>query len=837
MSKTVSILPGQLNTSDHPSALSEKDGELQAAVRCLRNRRIFGPDKAYRQIDPAKTPNPVIAPPQDCTGFCAAAYQGTGRFLLAKGDALFYSIPSTSEAFLERATDGSTTLMADCLVHSSTDEWTGKSAMCQHKGNWCVANRAFVRRVGIVDPTDDGLLYKSYDPSIYEGYYELADNYTTISHSGAVATTGGTPPTTTIVNGSVRVIDAYFPANVDFVEYTTTTTWGAAQDFPNPTYEQWAMVIVSRDADGATFPGYDANTPYNAQYQNGNDPTIVFGDGVNTLTRPGYFLFSGGKMYLFFQIEPDADGVPGAMTQFTTCAITYTVATSAEQKLTISPLYFVGKPLPSITGETNDINDFASLDDRGFLAGYGPVWDDDEYMNYAFRGSDGGETVFGDPYLVQLRMRDLFKQDHFETGCPAMPQKVTITPGFVLSGGHTNVQVLRKTTSSNQWYRIGLILNDGAASHVDAIYQTILVAGTLVSISPNPPRVTDIVSCAEWKGHLVLGDYLGRLFFSDQLDPSVFIWRDYTEGGTLTGVTTQPRSLDVGGQNDTILGIVGLDSIIALTRRRIYYMQGANAVEAVGPFQVENERGCLGPFAWCSAGNGALVASDDGLYLIQIAPNALGRSGDVRSENLTIAKQHASWLELIGDDTERQRVSVVFAASEIWCFRDEFWMHRCESGYWSTGEWANGKQVVKAETDGLGRIAVAFTDTSVGYIGVFPTDGGVELAGEDGTPFTWYADSKKYNIPALVKRIDREGEGGVVVFSEVNPAGFECNLIADKVNVGVPPGNQGRWFTIRVTGGSEDETEAVRVEIEQGPDGRNRLGSSAIISPVPVAPS
>lgn len=814
----------QLNTSLHPTSIG--DGELQRAFRVSRDKLVLEADRAYRQVDPIKTPSPTQTPDQGCTGFGFGAYQGIERFILANGDALFATNVDTSEEFLERTTDGDTTLMDDLGVHAATDEHTGNSQIIQHRGNAYVINRTQVKRVGIETTSDNETLGKSYDSSIYDPYYTLTDYLTRKVVSGSVSISGGTAATATITDGAVRILDEHYPSDQEIEQYTVEINFGAGQTWPINNDTGYIIIPLKRDEDGALLPTYGTggtlNTYYNHTYINGVNIEVGIQRNVDIIVdyEVGWVVNVGNTAYLIGYIS-GMTGKTFSHIGFKFCAGTNGV----PQKFTAGPVYLCGE---SVCGEglagDPELN--------GNIYGFGSDPEDDDYQDYAFRGSDAGETTFGEPTLVRLRKSLLWHKSYFEEGSPTTAYKTVLASGTV-AGGHSHVQFL-KLYDGSTWKRLGLDVNDGAATITDdKNYSETSALTTVTGVAPVPPPVEDVVCGTEWKGHLVMCDYLGRAYFSDQTDPSVFIWRDYVDGGSLSSDTTQPRSLDISGQNDEILAVHGLDSIYFLTRRRVYFMSGSNATEAYGPYQIQESGGSTGMFASCSFGNGILYASDEGLMFAQVQPNTLGRSGDVQVENLTIKQIEDSWIEFIGDADQRTRVSVVTGGGHIWAFRDDLWIHMTPAGLWSTGQWATGLSVTRALTDGLKRIAIAFSDNSVGYIGEFPTDGGVTPDGDDGTEFEWIAKFKTFQPNAIVDRIDiqqfpkREPDGAsVYLYSDRNSSGTQVKLLQNQVNVPVPKTEGGvgsRWFIPEVRGSGFDVVTQFGIDPMKATDERSRV--------------
>jgi hypothetical protein len=913
------LVPGPLNTTQHETAIA--DFEASESVRCRADRGVWERDSGYRQVDPSKEPSPAIASRQGTTGFGFGSYGTDERFLLAEGDALFISHISnadTSAKLLERESDGDTTLMTDLGLHTGTDAHAGFTSIFQHRDRLYAANPEIVRRFKIdsnVVGFEGDILTKNYDPSLYEDYFTLADNYVerTLSVTGtdpAPSVTGGSPgaPATTVTahdDGTVELTDdgtGWGPI------YQVTAGQASVKTIPSGS--RFVAIPVTKMTPESIFPSYSGADASGIKNRNpkingaARTPAAEYIDftlsvpGTAATVESSWFLLAGDTMWLVATATPgDYDGI----------VVSFPASYSGgELGLLIGNMYVMGEPMRrranAFGGYDYDIDHAEDPAAWGALAGMGPDWARDDVIYYAFRGSDAAETEFGDPTFVQVRCRDLYLRDWFQekesyelrvrrnplrkeettwtigafgvnpvtTGdsdpsryladpeadereirvvyamggpCPMMPQQVTLQTTAVLkkSDGVTDwdrVQFLRRDSATNTWYRLGLQNNTSGITQSDNYAE---VSGQLLSLpfyddlfdDRTAPNVDAVTCGCEWKGHLVFGDEQGRIYFSDQVDETEFIWRDYTEGGTLLGVDTQPRSLDVSGNREKILAVHGLDSLIVLTRRRAYFMSGPNAIGASGPYQIEGLKGTLGHCASAPVAGGLLVASDDGLYYLAVNPNGLGRAGDVALQNLTLGKLKDSWDWLIGSHTERTALAVAAADGHLWAFRGSRFLHRRPSGNWCSGEWATGMEAKAAATDGLGRIAVAFSDNSVGYLSdEFPTDGGVAADGDDGTEFEWSWQSKKFVADVVLKRAtviqmgDAEPMAAkATLYSEKNPDGYIVNLENRLTNVDVSQagkGNGGGWFKAGLTGGAHDRVVRFEVEGAKGTDGRGR---------------
>jgi hypothetical protein len=395
---------------------------------------------------------------------------------------------------------------------------------------------------------------------------------------------------------------------------------------------------------------------------------------------------------------------------------------------------------------------------------------------------------------------------------------------------------LRKDETGT-WRRLGIDDNDGSATITDTNPETGKDGATDIGIQSKAsatvtvyaPLVEDMLSACEWKGHLVFGDNAGRIYFSDQVDPSIFIWRGYT-GSLGSSDDYGPRSVDVGGNNDPIIGLVGGDQLYVLTRRRAYFMSGTTGATAQGPYLIGEGVGALGIRAYCPYQGGALVASDKGLFFVKVMTSLVGRPGEVVSENITIGAIRDSWDWLVGDDGSGACVAAT--ATDIWVFNESRFVHRSRAGLWSTGEWADGSSVSACAVDGLGRIGVAFDDSRVGYIGDFKTDGSLTDDGLGGEEFRWSVTFRTDCVNMMLTRLDMQQ-----MPDESVPSGVEVTIDTDRnrgVNVRIPQGANNvavpqhsggagtRWVSLSMSGAPSDIVSRLAVDVIRASDERSR---------------
>lgn len=373
-----------------------------------------------------------------------------------------------------------------------------------------------------------------------------------------------------------------------------------------------------------------------------------------------------------------------------------------------------------------------------------------------------------------------------------------------------------------------------------------LASLTFAEITPEGSgQVVGVINIVEWKGSLLYLMTNGEVAGSQTNVAQVVEWDGIVVD--LTGVppSAVPRTLQIAANGLPCLVGVGGAVLYLWTRKEGYTMRSLSTfAEADFPSRMDGVRGVVGTRAACAFRGGAIFGSDGGLWYVQV--NAyqptIGTSPPDIMDEVTKANR-GLWARLLGSSTDRENLIVQSTDEDIWCLCQTRYIHiDMRRGKTLTyGEWASGKTVAAAKGDPKRGLVMLFTDGSLGVIGPYLTDGGLDLAGLTGTSPSWYWKGKRFTQPTSLLAIRAVWENQLVLTQassgEVTAFSFRGSVSGDSIDFTEPAGAGTKpfdssivqtnkkvgseWFEVQVSGSAWDKV--TKVELIAVPDQPKRM--------------
>ncbi len=581
------------------------------------------------------------------------------------------------------------------------------------------------------------------------------------------------------------------------------------------------------------FLGYDrdpaaASKAVNHRHRGGFLAYVRLHEGANTAAQSAVFLNPSGKtLYLCVSL---LDGW-GTVDLSAVDGIEFDVWCHASnaylQSFAVPNLYTYGSFLPHDDAGAAATN--RGLTDSSRLAagetellGYGPVTSG-LYIDYAYRYKVG--TTYSDPVLVRIPMSE-FYGDAFEIGGFVTPMKATITPP-VGDSAYTHIEIYRKKLDTGAFRLLATVANSGTPSYTDTVRDDELT-GTALGQDVPAPLATGVVAGCSHNGSNVMALETGEITMSEVGAPLNYLMPGFADFPYTEEDDGRPRMATVTSKGDPALQLVSNGALYVFTRRAVYAKGGAFPSD--GHFVKIASRGSLGPRAACDIDASVVYASDSGLFSVRVHPNFESVSGNLPEPQELTVNVKGTWNWLMGDSPEG--TVVAYHDREIWVFNDSRYLRYTRQGRWNHGEWANGKLVVAAAGDPESGLLLQFSDGTVGLVGDYLTDGGTNLAGDNGTAPAWSYKTKRWVQDAHLQRVlaDFEtdldsGLAGISVVAKTsrNEAGATVSLSAtDQGDAPIPqhePVN-GQWFELELTGSASDRLLSLEVEVGSSQTGR-----------------
>ncbi|MCW5943884.1 MAG: hypothetical protein KIS66_16760 [Fimbriimonadaceae bacterium] len=595
----------------------------------------------------------------------------------------------------------------------------------------------------------------------------------------------------------------------------------------------------SGDRSAATvFLGYgtdpDSDTDgVNDAHRGGFQLMVGFDDGTDEVSFVCYFLNpNGSTLYILVPLAwsnwYDTDVNVAAIT-----ALTFDVwmrgSDFHSQSIQVPHFYGLGSCLPhnaTVGRLTGSLLDNARIvAEETDLLGYGPLTDG-EYLDYAYRYKVG--TTYSDPVLVRVPKGEAFGEP-FEFGGFVIPNKVTITPPYLATGGWTHIELYRKRSSDSTFRLISTVANSGTPSYTDEARDDELTGTALGSDVP-APYVADVVAgCSHNGGNVYFGGD-GKAYFSEVGFPLNVLWPDFEDFPYTEDDLGRPRTVPISDSKNPALCGVSNGALYVFCRREAFAKGGKYPSD--GFVTKIASRGALSQYAACAVEGRVVFASDAGLFSLYVNPYFETLVGSApEPEELTLNLRD-TWTWLIGDLDAREKTVVRYHDRELWVFCEERWLHLTRHGHWNTGEWADDASVVCALADPISGFLLQFEDGSFGTIGSYPTDGGTNEAGDNGTTVTWTYWTKRWLLDASVNRVsaDVEASSGVpavttTLYTSRSQNGQTVTFTGvedtSQAFASGEPTN-GQWHELKLTGRAQDtllalETDRVPAHEDRGP--------------------
>ena len=382
-------------------------------------------------------------------------------------------------------------------------------------------------------------------------------------------------------------------------------------------------------------------------------------------------------------------------------------------------------------------------------------------------------TTFSDFRKLHMN-KDVALGERWSPSLPHMGAHILLTIPDIATFGFAatdRIQLFRRSSLTTErvpgapraWFLLSDVANSADMSFTDDKTQERMIAdtpdfgdvdipGTIATVTAR--EVSQVTCGCSWKGSNIFFKTNGRLYGSSPNRPFEVLW-----DGVVLEVNpdpaAQPRTLQIADSGLPVIGCAAQDALYMFTRKEGWAMNGDNLGTAGFPQKIKGVRGCLGRYAVTKYKDGALFASDDGVWYVEVPRYFSGEQGERELEELT-QDQRPDFATLIA--TSPENVVVVESADDIWVMNGDDYLHSPKplegmQRFWIPGTWANGKSVQAAWGDPRRGIVIQFTDGTVGQIGDYLSDGGTNTAGDNGTRPTWRWDSKKFNIPVNLEAV------------------------------------------------------------------------------------
>lgn len=778
----LTLRPGPLITSLHPAALPE--GHAQALLNCSIDRGCWERDKRYRQftVKPTGTTAPygVVVGVTKVAKEIMAVHDGTARKMpLASSD----------------ANDGSVSQWASQLVNGTgltNVPWLG----------WQYQNWAF-----IANP-DKGVRFYEIGTTLLEKLYL---NYN-LDSSGTL--TLARPPypkyefssSDTITSGSnhsggdfsftaggIQMFDPWDPSGYRQTRHEFILDFQADQDLSRVDYLHFT---------GTTLQGnfFDASIPLQFRIFNAGHSTQA-----TSLAAVVKRAFSNN--YRTIDIWVDLTGIARSeRTAVTKFLLQLHLWRDGPDGFHLMPMDLGGVFLQSYLGSKIDTQKPATAPDVDYA------------YSYEIGGSETGATVVTLPGGDSLGER--FSPDIPYQGVYVNINVVPFTdPPY--NGAGAKVRFYRKVNGA--WYRIddNTILNTGTPVWVDKRTADEVVAIgapssiTIGGIDPSASgEVKGIDFGVQWAGsNVYFGE--GKIYFSRVGNFKDVLWDEILSDNAPDTDVGRPRTMLADpAMGQRVLAAVSQDALYMASRTASSYVTGDLPSTASLP-GILPIRGVVGPRAACAWRGGALMASDDGLWFVRVPSGRSSAPPELREMTAAVRPTYAA---VIGSLTQRANVTIGTIEDEIWVVCENRYLHFTREGTPIYGEFTAGENVVAIVTNPEYGMLFMLSDGAMGKVGNFPTDGGTNAAGDNGSAFSWSYRTRRIIEPMNYIGFRAVYSGSVAsdvrgkVFSERNGAGTYVAFTDAAKSVGYEnyprdaghAVNGGRWSEIEISGKSTD---------------------------------
>jgi hypothetical protein len=338
-------------------------------------------------------------------------------------------------------------------------------------------------------------------------------------------------------------------------------------------------------------------------------------------------------------------------------------------------------------------------------------------------------------------------------------------------------------------------------------------------------QVVGVINIVEWKGSLLYLLANGEVAGSQSNVAQNVEWDGIVLDLTGVDPSAFPRTLQIAANGLPCLVGVGGAVLYLWTRKEGFTMRSLSTfAQADFPSKMDGVRGVVSSRAACAYEAGALFGSDDGLWYVAVNPYNPSVSTSPPDALVEVTKDNRGlWKKLIGDQTARVNLIVRTTGQDIWCFCQNRLIHISRNQRLTYGEWANGKSVAAACGDPRRGVVALFTDGSLGTCGLYLTDGGTNLAGDNGTAPSWRWRGKRHtsaksliSVRAVYESADGSPSqvavtaftargsivGDIVPFTDPGGFGhtpFDTSMVGANSKVG------GDWIEIEIAGGNTDK--------------------------------
>jgi hypothetical protein len=384
-------------------------------------------------------------------------------------------------------------------------------------------------------------------------------------------------------------------------------------------------------------------------------------------------------------------------------------------------------------------------------------------------------------------------------------------------------QLYRKV--DDVWYKIHTWTNTEDLIYEDLEPDSVADGSTqetpsFEDVAPSGSASGVICGCA-WKGSNIFSHTDGKIYMSRTNTADEVLWDDVV-------LTNDPGSDDLGPARTTPLAddnvspailLLPAENLYAATAKEVYvFIAGDTAYNSSYPRKIDGVRGALGIRSGCVYGDRALIGCQDGLWAVKKSSD-FGLQPD---ELIELTKDvRGSWTTLLGSSPSTVVIRQILG--EVWCFNEDRVLHLTKTGQWIPGRWGDGREVNDATSDPNRGLVLQMTDGSLGVIGDFPTDGGSDVLGSDGTTFTWlYRPGKRLESgkPLRLQLIwESDADAALVVAeleTELCPAErMSYTDSSGSTNVAVSRKHGGDWRDLTLEGSGRDRILQASIEFKE----------------------
>ena len=258
-------------------------------------------------------------------------------------------------------------------------------------------------------------------------------------------------------------------------------------------------------------------------------------------------------------------------------------------------------------------------------------------------------------------------------------------------------------------------------------------------------RGADSTCGCSWKGSNVVFKDNGYAYASRVGTKFETIW-DITNDQFALDVNDigNPRTLQITHDGDWVIDCVPNDALYMFGRKGVYAMTGNTFATANYPQRVPGAMGVLGIWGADLFKAGAVYATTDSLYYVEVNPTFTGEVQQRVLDDL-MKDNRGDWQWLLAEGTSTQYTNVVVWRQTIYAFLGNRYVRIDKWGNVTRGAWADSMSVRTAVASDAYGVFILTTARRIGMLGDFARDGGTSVDGAtSGTLASWEVVSKRW---------------------------------------------------------------------------------------------